>query len=85
MKNLLKKMWALYKKYSSKGEIGRDLAFKSALPLPTNSYPLFDSFPKYIVEEKERLRDKVIREENEFQRREHALEELERKAESLTQ
>ena len=44
MKNILKKMWNLYKKYSSKGEIGRDLAFKSVVPLPTNSYPLFDSF-----------------------------------------
>ena len=80
MKNVVKKMWNLYKKYSSQGEIGRDLAFKSALPLPMNSYPVFDSFPKYLVEEKERLRDKIIREESEFQRREKALEELERKA-----
>lgn len=68
-KAVVKKGWELYHRHSSQGEVGRDLAYKSALPMPASSYPIFDSFPKYLVEEKEHLRDQVIREEKEFQKR----------------
>ena len=63
MRAIIKLTHRLYKKYSNEGEIGANLAFACKLPLspPPSPYPVFDSFPKYVVEEKELLREKIIR------------------------
>ena len=54
MRAIIKLTHRLYKKYSNEGEIGANLAFACKLPLspPPSPYPVFDSFPKYAVEEK---------------------------------